>query len=385
MVESANTSAQPLLGLVVIEIGHSVSGPYVGQIFADLGANVIKIENPNGGDDARSWGPPFWEGQSAVFQTLNRNKLSVSLDLKNPSDVARLVKLAATADVLVQNLRPGLVEKLGIGPDVLRRANDQLIYCSLGAFGDVGPLQHHTGYDPLVQAFSGIMAVTGEAERPPVRVGPSIIDMGSGLWCVIGILAALARRAQTGEGCAVSTSLYETGLAWMNIPLANSMASGRDAGRSGSETPMLAPYRAFRARDRYLVIAAGNDNLFRRMCNVLGKPEWAKDPRFMANADRVGNRTELNRLIAAEIGSRDATEWVDALTAVGVPCAPLQSPTEVIEHPQTHALGMLQPTPDGKMSLVALPLRFDGMRPQVRTAAPELGADNGKVEQLARR
>ncbi|HWK34805.1 MAG TPA: CoA transferase [Sphingomonas sp.] len=369
-------------GLTVIEIGHSVAGPYVGQVCADLGATVIKVENPRGGDDARSWGPPFWENSSAVFQTLNRNKFSVALDLKSVEDCATLAGLAGQADVVIQNMRPGLVEALEIGADTLRALNPALIYCNLGAFGNVGPLRNHTGYDPLVQAFSGIMSVTGEAGRPPVRVGPSIIDMGSGLWCVVGILAALVRRAQTGEGCTVDTSLYETGVAWMNIPLANSMASGRDAGRSGSETPMLVPYRAFHASDRYLVIAAGNDNLFRRLCEVVGRPEWATDDRFRTNAERVANRSELNALIEAEIGTRTADAWTDALSAVGVPCAPLQSATEVIAHPQTDALGMLQPTPDGTMQLVASPLRFDGERPQVRWAAPALGADNDRVPDL---
>lgn len=382
MGQGGGSPAQPLHGLTVIEIGHSVAGPYVGQVCADLGATVIKVENPRGGDDARSWGPPFWEDSSAVFQTLNRNKLSVALDLKSPADCATLHGLAAQADVVIQNMRPGLVETLGIGADALREGHPGLIYCNLGAFGNTGPLRNHTGYDPLVQAFSGIMSVTGEDGRPPVRVGPSIIDMGSGLWCVIGILAALVRRAETGNGCTVDTSLYETGVAWMNIPLANSMASGCDPRRSGSETPMLVPYRAFHASDRYLVIAAGNDNLFRRLCEVVGRPEWAGDARFRTNADRVANRSALNALLEAEIGTRPADAWTDALSAVGVPCAPLQSVTEVIAHPQTAALGMLQATPDGAMRLVASPLRFDGERPRVRWGAPALGADNERVSGL---
>lgn len=380
MGQAATEAASPLSGKMVIEIGHSVAGPYAGQVLADLGATVLKVENPNGGDDARQWGPPFWRDSSAVFQTLNRNKLSLSIDLKDAAGRERLLALAGNADIVIQNMRPGLVETLGVDAATMRAGNPRLIYCNLGAFGTVGPLSNRTGYDPLVQAFSGIMSVTGENDRPPVRVGPSIIDMGSGLWCVIGILAALARRAETGEGTTVDTSLYETGLAWMNIPLANCLASGRDPGRSGSETPMLAPYRAFQAQDRYIIIAAGNDNLFRRLCGVLGKPDWANDARFASNADRVANRAVLNDLIEGVIGTRTAEHWSDALADVGVPCAPLQSPSEVVAHPQTEALGMLQPTPDGEMSLVASPLRFDGVRPLISRAAPALGADNGALD-----
>jgi len=365
--------AQPLRGLKVIEIGHSVAAPFAAQVLADLGADVLKIENPNGGDDARSWGPPFWHGASAVFQTLNRNKSSRALDLKDEDGLATLRGLIAESDVVIQNMRPGLVEKLGVDADAVCAANPRLIYCSLGAFGNTGPMAADVGYDPLLQAFSGIMSVTGEAERPPVRVGPSIIDMGSGMWCVIGILAALTRRSATGRGCKVDTSLFETGLAWMNIPIANAMSSGRAPGRSGSETPMLAPYKAFRAKDRFIVIAAGNDNLFARLCKVLGREEWIADPRYARNQDRVANRAALNQQVEEIVASKDAQVWVDALRAVSVPCAPLQDANEVIAHAQTEALGMLQPTPDGAMTLVASPLRFNGVRPRIRSAAPALG------------
>lgn len=365
--------AAPLAGLNVIEIGHSVAAPFAAQVMADLGAHVLKVENPRGGDDARSWGPPFWNGASATFQTLNRNKSSVALDLKDASAQQELRRLIGEADIVVQNMRPGLVEKLGIDADAMCAANPRLIYCNLGAFGNVGPLANHSGYDPLVQAFSGIMSVTGEAGRPPVRVGPSIIDMGSGLWCVVGILAALTRRNATGQGCKIDTSLYEAALAWMNIPLANAMAAGKEGGRSGSETPMLAPYKAYQASDKYIVIAAGNDNLFGRLCSVLGCEDWVRDPRFVSNKDRVANRVALNEQIESLIRQRTAQEWSNALSAVGVPCAPMQTTSEVIAHPQTTALGMLAPTPDGTMTLVSSPLRFNGVRPGIRSPAPAIG------------
>jgi len=376
MSDPATNAFQPLSGLAVIEIGHSVAAPYAGQILADLGATVIKVENPYGGDDARQWIPPAWEDSSAVFQTLNRNKYSTSFDLKDPVECGRLKELIAHSDIVIQNLRPGLIEKTALDAATLRADHPSLIYCNLGAFGSTGPLRNNSGYDPLMQAFSGIMSVTGEPGRPPVRVGPSIIDMGSGLWCVIGILAALARRQRSGEGCTVDTSLFETGLAWMNIPLAATLASGREAQRSGSETPMLAPYRAFKASDRYIVIAAGNDNLFRRLCQALDCSAWITDARFLSNAHRVANRITLNAMLEEVIAQQSERYWTDKLTAVGVPCAPLQTPQEVIDHPQTRALGMMSAVNGGSMMLVGCPLRFDGERPPLERRAPALGADN---------
>jgi crotonobetainyl-CoA:carnitine CoA-transferase CaiB-like acyl-CoA transferase len=376
MPESSSSPASPLSGIGVVEIGHSVAVPYAGQILADLGATVIKIENPHDGDDARQWVPPAWYDSSAVFQTMNRNKRSACIDLKDPEGKRQVFDLIAPADVVIQNMRPGLIERCGLDANAVRALHPRLIYCNLGAFGSMGPLRDSTGYDPLIQAFSGIMSVTGEAGRPPIRVGPSIIDMGSGLWCVIGILAALAQRGQTGLGSTVDTSLFETALAWMNIPLATSMASGREGSRSGSETPMLAPYRAYRASDRYIVIAAGNDNLFRRLCTALDRAEWSIDPRFVINAQRVVNRVALNALLDDLIIAQTERHWTERLTAAGVPCAPLQSTTEVIAHPQTEALGMLQAAVGAEsMRLVASPLRFDGIRPKIVSRAPALGAD----------
>jgi crotonobetainyl-CoA:carnitine CoA-transferase CaiB-like acyl-CoA transferase len=382
---ASSSRASPLSDLAVIEIGHSVAAPYARQILADLGATVIKIENPTGGDDARHWVPPAWHDSSAVFQTVNRNKYSACFDLKDRAANRRVRELIAQADIVVQNLRPGLVEKYQLDAETVRADNGRLIYCNLGAFGSVGPLRDSTGYDPLVQAFSGIMSVTGEAGRPPVRVGPSIIDMGAGLWCVIGVLAAVIRRQQTGEGCTVDTSLYETGIAWMNIPLATSIASGRDTGKSGSETPMLAPYRAFKASDRYIVVAAGNDNLFRRLCHAIERPEWASDERFVNNADRVANRVVLNAMLDELIGLEPEQFWTEKLTGVGVPCAPLQTPMEVVEHPQTQALGIMVSAGVGGMKVVGSPLRFDGIRPRIHKSAPVLGADTDRALDLFKR
>lgn len=370
--ETALRPGQPLAGIRVVEIGHSVAAPFCGQVLADLGAAVVKVENPNGGDDARHWGPPFIGDTAATFHSLNRNKASQAFDLKDVAERERLEALIAESDVVVQNMRPGLVERYGLGADDLCPRHPRLIYCNLGAFGEIGPLAAHTGYDPLIQAFTGIMAVTGEAGRPPVRVAPSVIDQGAGMWCVIGILSAVIARAQTGKGCRVDTSLFETGLSWMTIPIGNTCASGREPGKSGSETPMLVPYRAFLAADRHVVIAAGNNNLFRRLAATLGHPEWAEDPRFVNNADRVANRVALNELIEAVVQTRPSAHWMAELDKVGVPCSPVHQVAEVLAHPQTEALGILLPTDDPKLGLVATPLRFDGVRPGLRSLAPAL-------------
>jgi crotonobetainyl-CoA:carnitine CoA-transferase CaiB-like acyl-CoA transferase len=370
---------RPLEGIVVVEIGHSVAAPFAGHVLGDLGAIVIKVENPEGGDDARKWGPPFWHGAAFVFQALNRNKFSAAIDLKDDAQREALREfLINKADIVLQNMRPGLIGKLGLDGD-LRKANPRLIYANLAAFGAKGPLVDRPGYDPLMQAFGGIMSVTGEEGRPPVRVGPSIVDVGTGMWAVIGILSALHRRDLTGEGCEIDTSLFETALSWVNTHAASYLASGRVPGRRGSEHAGMVPYKIFEASDGYVMIAAGNDNLFRRLAGALGNPQWMDDPRFATNPERVKNREAVNAAVQAVIGARSCADWVSALEQVGVPCAPLQSMDQVLEHPQTKALDIMQTTPDGRMTMVGLPVSFNGVRPALRRGPPPLGADTGLI------
>lgn len=373
---------QPLLGLVAVEIGHSVAAPFAGQILASLGARLVKIEAPGHGDEARRWGPPFWEGAAATFQALNRDKESATVDLKNPAERDRLLRfIREEADIVVQNLRPGLVEEFGIDARV-RDDAPGLIYCNLGAFGRTGPFARRPGYDPLMQAFGGIMSVTGEEGRAPVRVGPSIIDMATGMWSVIGILAAVHRRTLTGEGCVVDTSLFETALGWMTVPSAQYLASGEVPRRIGSEAAMVAPYKAFRTSDGYLIIAAGNDKLFAGLCQAIGKPELTEDPRFIGNPKRVENRVVLNEIVEERVATRTRAEWIAALEAVGVPCAPLQDTAEVLAHPQTVALGMLQSLPDAALRLMGLPVSFAGRRPPLRRLPPAYGQDDDALGPL---
>jgi len=366
----------PLAGCTVIELGHSVAAPYAGLVLAELGAEVIKIERPGTGDDARAWGPPFVDDMSAVFHALNRHKKSVTADLKSPEGVETVRRLARSADVFIQNLKPGLAKEVGLGSDVLCAANPALIYVSIHAFGVKGPLAARPGYDPLMQAFGGIMASQGEPGRPSVRVGTSIVDMGTGMWVVMGVLAALLRRRDTGEGGVVDTSLFETALGWMTYMLPMFEMSGRLPAKSGSGTAMISPYQAFRTKDGELVIAAGNDNLFRKMCNVLGAPEWVADPRFASNGLRVENKADLVELIEARTRTRNAAEWAELLDAAGVPNAPVQTVDQVAAHPQTEALDILRHSPNDGRRYFGLPLSFEGIRPGRNAPAPALGHDN---------
>jgi crotonobetainyl-CoA:carnitine CoA-transferase CaiB-like acyl-CoA transferase len=371
-------SPVPLAGIVVIELGHSVAAPFAGQIFGDLGAEVIKIEKTDG-DDARKWGPPFWEGAAAGFQPLNRNKKSAVCDLRDPQQLVLLKRLIhERADVVLQNLRPGQVDTLGLDGVTLMADKPGLIYCNLGAFGRVGPFKDRPGYDPLMQAFSGMMSTTGEPGRPPVRVGPSIVDLGTGMWAVIGALTLLHQRRDTGKGGIVDVSLFETAATWVSLLSANYLASGEQPPKQGSGANGIVPYRAYATADGDLVVAAGSDGLFRRLAQVLGHPEWAEDPRFASNPQRVENQGILYPLIEVEMYQRSSSEWITLLEAAGIPCAPVQTIAQMLAHEQTKALGLLQEVPDSSMKLIGLPLSFGGLRPAIRSRPPRLGEHTGE-------
>jgi crotonobetainyl-CoA:carnitine CoA-transferase CaiB-like acyl-CoA transferase len=371
--------------VTVVELGHSVAAPYAGLILADLGARVIKVENPAGGDYARGWGPPFWEDMATVFVCLNRGKASIAVDFANQADVSALRRLILRdADGVIQNLRPGILDKFGLTAEALRAEKPSLIWCDIGAFGATGPLASKPGYDPLAQAATGIMSVTGEGDRPPVRVGVSLIDMGAGMWTVIGLLACLIARSDNGRGAQVATSLYETGLAWMTVPLAGYECAGDVRRPYGSGTAEIVPYQAFKARDGWLMIAAGNDALFRRLCLALGLDELVAMPQYASNAARVVNRHSLIARIAVAVGDRHLADLGRLLDAAGVPNAALLAIDQVASHPQTEALGMLAPAEPGGPRLVGLPLSFDGARPRAEGGPPGLGEDDAEFAIPAR-
>ncbi len=367
---------QPFAGLTVVEISNSVAAPFAGQIFSELGARLVKIEKP-AGDDARGWGPPFWEGASAYFQALNRNKLSVVCDLRDPQDIEALIDfIVQEADIVIQNLRPGQVEKLGIDGHSLRELKPSLIYCNLGAFGAEGPLKDQPGYDPLMQAFGGIMSTTGEPGRPAVRVGASLVDMGTGMWSVIGALGALLERQKTGLGRVVDVSLFETATCWVSLLASQYLANGELAERQGSGASGIVPYKGYMTSDGELVIAAGSDKLFRKLAQVLGQPQWADDPRFVDNPSRVQNKVQLYALIDDLVAQHSTAHWMTELEAAGIPCAPVNNLAQMLSHPQTEALGLVQDVPGTGMRFLGLPLSFDGLRPAPRSAPPKLGEHN---------
>ncbi len=368
-----NLRTGPFAGLVVIELGNSVAAPFAGQILGELGARVIKIEKADG-DDARRWGPPFWEGASPFFQALNRNKKSVVCDLRDPQQIEELRQyICEHADIVIQNLRPGHVEKLGLDAASLLAQQPRLIYCNLGAFGKVGPLKDRPGYDPLMQAFGGIMSTTGEPGRPSVRVGASIVDMGTGMWGIIGILTALLERQQSGVGKVIDVSLYETATTWVSLLTAQYLSNGELAVKQGSGASGIVPYKGYMTSDGELVIAAGSDALFKALSTTVGKPEWATDPRFTDNPRRVENQTVLYAMLDAIIATKPTDYWVEQLEAAGVPCAPVNNLAQMVAHPQTQALGLMQDVPGTGMRFIGLPISFDGVRPKPYAAPPKLG------------
>ena len=372
-----------LAGLRVVELGQVLAGPFAGAIFADLGAEVIKVEKPEGGDDARQMGPAFRHGDALNFHEFNRGKQSVTLDLKSPAGVAALHALLEDADIMLHNLRPGVAEALGIGPDAVTARHPRLIYCAMSAFGHTGPESLRPGYEPLLQAFGGLSSITGEPGGPPVRMGASVVDQGTGLWTVLGALAMLERRHRTGRGGVVNTSLLETALLWAGQKISGYVNTGKVGERHASGHPNLVPYQAFDAADGPILVCCGNDRLFARFAAELGHPEWVADPLYATNRARLVNQATLLPMIAALMRGVKRAEWLDRLQRIGVPCAPVNSIPEVLAEPQVQAMGMVQPVPGEDFSLVAMPLSFDGERPRMRGGAPRLGADNARVQKAA--
>ncbi len=373
----------PLTGVKVVEVAMNLAGPFAGEILAHMGADVVKVERPEG-DDARGWGPPFWRGTSPTFLAVNSNKRSITLDLKDPQAVAWLKEYVAQADVLVQNLRPGVVDELGIGPAAMLAVNPRLVYCSLLAFGQSGPMRLRPGYEPMVQAFAGLFMVSGEEGGPPTRIGTSILDLGTGMWAAIGALAGLVQRQQTGRGCVVDTSLFETALAWLSGHFATFRVSGEPPVRHRTGSPRVVVFQGFETKTGPIIITTANDRLFAKLAAELGHPEWAKDPRFATNAQRVTNKDALIGMIEPILLTRTKGEWIDRLEQAGVPCAPIQDLREVVAHPQTAALGIIQPVPDLDLELMGLPISFDGVRPTIRTAPPAPGQHNEEIVGPAR-
>ena len=372
----------PLADVRVLDLTTSIAGPLCAEILAALGADVVKVERPDTGDDGRSWGPPFWNGESAMFLAVNAGKRSLAVSLADERGREAVLRLADRADVFLQSLRPGRAERLGLGADALRTRNPRLVYCSIGAYGRVGPLRNEPGYDALMQAAGGLISMTGEPGSAGARVGSSLIDMGTGMWAALGIAAALLERERTGEGCVVDTSLYETALGYVGYHLVGYLADGTVPKPEGTVFPMVAPYQVLPTQDGELMVAGGNDRLFAALCGAVELPELATDPRFRTNPERVRNRDELVAALSKRLRERDASEWLERLGRAGVPAAPVADVADVVRSTQTNALGMLQPIahpsiPD--LRLAALPLSFDAERAGHRLPPPLLGEHTTQV------
>ena len=363
-------------GVRVLELGQVLAGPFAGAIFADLGAEVVKVERVDGGDDARRMGPAFRHGDALNFQVFNRGKQSVALDLKSADGLAAFERLAAEADIFIHNLRPGVPKALGIdGPSLCAR-HPRLIYCEISAFGSAGPMALRPGYEPLIQAFSGLSSTNGGPDDPPLRAGASVCDQGTGMWAVIGALAMLHRRQGTGRGGILSASLLETALVWNGQKADAYVNEGRLPDRHRSGHPGFVPYEAFDTADAPLLICCGNDRLFTKLAAELGRPDWPADERFATNRARLAHKAALMAELEPLLRQRPRAEWTARLEAAGVPCAPIHTVPEALAHPQVQALGVLQAVPGEDFRLTALPFSIDGERPALHAGAPRLGQQN---------
>jgi formyl-CoA transferase len=367
-----------LQGIRVLELGQVLAGPFAGAILADLGADVVKLERVDGGDDARRMGSAFRNGDALNFHIFNRGKKSVAIDLKSADGRAAFDRLVAESDILVHNLRPGVTQALGIDADTVCDRHPRLIYCEISAFGHVGPMRMQPGYEPLVQAFSGLSSTNGGPDDPPMRTGASICDQGTGMWAVIGALALLQRRERTGQGGIVSTSLLETALAWIGQKADAWANEGALPERHRSGHPGFVPYEAFETADAPLLICCGNDRLFAKLAHEVGRADWIEDERFATNRARLANKALLLQQLAPLLRSQDRAHWLERFTAAGVPCAAVHTVPEAVAHPQVQALEILQPVPGQDFQLTALPFSIDGKRPGHRFGAPRLGQHNAE-------
>lgn len=381
MPPEERSPVRPLDDIRVVEVCQNLAGPLCGKILADLGADVIKIEPP-GGDAARAWGPPFHEGVGTIFAYANTGKRGLRLDLTTDAGMEVLRALVRRADVLVQSLRPGALERMGMGWEAARALNDRLVHASVLAYGEEGPLRDLPGYEPLMQAHGGLLSYTGEMGGGPVRVGTSVVDMGTGIWTALGILAALRERDRTGRGSRVSGALFDTALAWSGYHLLGAASEGFVAGRMGTELPMIAPYGTFPTADGPVMISAGNDRLFRALCAALDLPDLAADPRFASNPERVAHRDPINARIREATVDLTAEELLGRLRDAGVPAAPVKDVGELLEDEQFEASGMMAEDAEGRV-YGALPLRRDGVRPEGSGRLPDPERDGpGILEEL---
>ncbi len=369
---------QSLEGVRVVEFTNILSGPYCGMLLSDMGADVIKVEKPTG-DDMRFW-PPITEGYSENFGSVNRNKRSIAMDLKSPSDLEMARDLCAGAQVVIENNRPGVMDRLGLGYEDIKKVNPAIIYCSISAFGTEGPYAKRGGFDLVIQAESGIMSVTGEDD--PVKCGVPISDVATGLYGAFAIAAALREVEKTGKGVHIDASMLGASIGIAALQTSEFFGTGTSAPRMGSRHPRNAPYQAFKASDGYFAMAAGNDKLYADVCRILDRMDLLDRPEFKTTELRAKNQYELAEIVEEEFAKKTAAEWLDILGAEGVPCGKINSYKEAMSHPQVEHCGWVQPVtlPNGvKTKTFGSPLRFDHVSPKIRSAPPALGSHGAEI------
>ncbi len=380
---------QPLEGIRVLDLTRAMAGPFCTMMLGDLGADIIKVERPGRGDESRGWGPPFvgkpygpYPGESAYFISANRNKRSITVNLKTPEGQEVVRRLVAKSDAFVENFRAGVLDRLGLGHAELREANPHLVYCSISGYGSSGPYATHAGYDFIIQAEGGFMGITGPEEGPPCRSGVPIIDINAGMFAAVAVLAALRARDLTGQGQHIDLSLLETQVALLTNVASNHLVGGLGHRRLGNAHPNIAPYEAFHARDRWFALAAGNERQWAILCQVLDRLDLREDPRFTDNSARVANRPALREVLDEVFQARDADEWLAEFRRAGLPCAPINTIPEVFEHPQAEArsltLEMDHPTA-GRVGVPGFPYKFSNTPAQVRLPPPLLGQHTEEV------
>ncbi len=380
---------QPLEDIRVLDLSRALAGPFCTMMLGDLGADVIKVERPDGGDDSRGWGPPFvgkpygpYPGESAYFIAANRNKRSVTVNLKSAEGQEIVRWLASASDVLVENFRTGALARVGLGYDELRALNPRLVYCSVSGYGRTGPYADRPGYDFIIQAEGGLMGIIGPEDGPPYRVGVPIIDITAGMFAATAILAALRARDQTGKGQLVDVSLLDTVAALLTNVASNYLVGGMEPRRLGNAHPNIAPYEAFRARDRWFALAAANERQWATLCDVLGRPELKDDPRFITNVERVANRPALLEVLNEAFAAHDANEWLAELRQAGLPCGPINTIADVFEHPQAEARGLAlesEHASAGPVRFPGFPYKLSRTPAEVRQPPPLLGQHTAQV------
>ncbi len=372
----------PLQGIKVIDFSQILAGPFCTMMLSDMGADVIKIEKPNGGDDTRRYGPPFIEGESAAFLTLNRNKRSIVLDLKSEQGIAVVRRMLEDADVMIHNFRPGVVDRMGLGYDDVSALNPAIVYCTVSGFGTTGPYSSRAGFDLVAQGMSGLMSINGFPGAPPAKVGVPMADLNTGMFCAYGILTAYINRLSTGKGQHVDASLIESGIAYTLYESATYFATGEVAGPLGSAHRMIAPYQAFATRDGYINIGAANQNNWERMCRAIGREDLLDDDRFASNPERMVSIEALTPIMEETFRTKTTSHWVEILETAGVPCGPIYNIEQVYSDPHVQSREMsvvLEHPKAGGIRNIGVPVKLSDTPGSVRTPAPLLGQHSDEV------